>query len=96
MWADVHRAGRRLCGGRRGRLVIDHPQERIDDLGIELPQPLPVDFGDRLGDRPGGLVGPLLGERVEHVGDRDDPAGEWNLILSDARRSLRRPTARGG
>ena len=62
------------------RLQFDHAQERVDDLGIELPGALPFDFGDGLGDRPGRLVRPLLRQRIEHVGHRDDAADERDLV----------------
>ena len=41
---------------------------------------LAQDLAHRLLDRPRLLVGALVGERVEHVGDRDDPSRERNLL----------------
>src|SRR5215204_1056013 len=92
--------GRVCIGGTPGRLLrgdgrsllVDHAKEGVYDLGIELAHSLPVDFRDRLGDRPGRLVGTLLRERVEHVGHGHDPAGERNLILADARVAIAVPS----
>ncbi len=58
-------------------------EEGVGQLGIELPAAQPLDFRQRIGNRPGFLVRPLVGERVEHVGqrrharrDRDRGAGQ--------------------
>ena len=43
------------------------------------------DLGHRVLDAPGVLVGPRVGERVEHVGDRDDPPDERDLHAASRR-----------
>ncbi len=59
---------------------MDHCQEAVDQLRIELPIPLTGDFRDGIGDRPGRFVRALLGQRVEHVGHSHDPAGQRDGI----------------
>src|SRR5262245_40733701 len=88
----IHRASslaRRLMsghrGGRRRRRAIDDPQEGVDERRIELPRSLTIDLGNRLADGPGGLVRPLLGERIEDVDDRHDPSRERYRVAGDAR-----------
>ena len=45
-----------------------------------------LDLGDGLVDRPGRLVGALVGERVEDVGDGDDPADQRDPLPHDSAR----------
>ena len=68
--------------------MFDDPQKGVDERRIEMAPALPFHFGDRLVDRPRFLVGTLLNQRVEDVGDRDDPAGQRNRIPRDARVAL--------
>ena len=86
----VARAGERLS---RCSMIRRNASTRS---GIELAAALLLDLGDRLVDGPRFLVGTLLGQRVEDVRDRDDAAGERDGVARDARRSRRRPSARGG
>src|SRR5215207_6585480 len=65
---------------RSGFAPLDHAQETVDETGIELASALAVDLADRVIDRPGVLVRPLLGERIEHVRHGNDPPGQWNRI----------------
>jgi hypothetical protein len=65
-------------------LLLDHTQEGIDNVGIELPPALAFDFSDGFFDRPCRLVGPLLREGVENVRNGDDPACERYLIAGEA------------
>ena len=55
----LRRSGRRRLGCRPG-LLLDDPQERVDDLGIELAAALSIDLGNRFFDGPRRLVGTLL------------------------------------
>ena len=41
-----------LLRGNGGSLLVDHAEEGVHDLGIELARPLTVDFCDRFRDRP--------------------------------------------
>ena len=59
-------------------------EEGVDDAGIELVSALVCDLLDRFGARPGGFVGPFLGECVVDVGDGDDASGEGDLLALDA------------
>ena len=82
---DVHGERREATdAGRAGDCCSITRRNASTISGSNWRDALALDFGDRLGDRPRRLVGPLLGERVEHVGDRDDAAGERNLVLPDA------------
>jgi hypothetical protein len=50
---------------------------------IELRARAARDLGAAFGRAAGLLVGARGGDHVEHVGDRDDAAGEWNLLAAD-------------
>src|SRR5207244_508664 len=67
-----------ISGGLFGR-ILDHAQERVDDVGIELPAALTVDLSDRVRDGPRRFVGALLRQGVEYVGHRDDPPRERDV-----------------
>lgn len=70
-------------------------RERVDHAAMELPPPLAQDLCHRCRHRPGHLVGPLAGERIEHVGDRDDPTSDRDPLCTQAPGdSLRRPNVR--
>lgn len=66
--------GRRLGRGGIGkrRYFLSAPDEGVDRGRAELRTAAGDDFGKRLVDGPGGLVGPVRAERVEHVSDGDD------------------------
>src|SRR5262245_36740008 len=65
-------------------LVLDDAEERVDEVGVELPAALAIDLAYRVADRPRRLVRPLLCKRIEHVGDCDDAAGERDVGTADA------------
>ena len=64
--------------------LFDDAQERVHDVGIELPSALPIDLRDRLVHRPRRLVGPLLRQGVEDVGDRHDAPRQRDVGAADA------------
>ena len=71
--------------------------ERRDDVGIELRARAAADLPGRVLDRPGLLVGALVDEDVEHVGDRDEPRRRAGSPRRPGRPGSRcRPSARGG
>lgn len=56
--------------------VSVHREERGDDTWVELACSCALDLGDCSAERPRGLVGPLVGERVKDVGHGDHAADE--------------------
>src|SRR6476646_8439878 len=61
-----------------GRTGADGEQ-RVDDAGVELRHAVVPDELERVALGPGAAVGPVGGERVEHVRHRCDPPGEGDL-----------------
>jgi hypothetical protein len=61
------------AAGVQGPDRMELPQERVDNLGIELGPASLADDLDGLGHLDGVLVDPRARQRVEDVGDRDDP-----------------------
>ena len=57
---------------------------------------LPLDLRHRVADGPRRLVRTFLRQGVEHVGDGDDAAGQWDRIADGALRTRCRPSARDG
>src|SRR3982750_1868842 len=64
--------------------LVDDAQECIDERGIELPSTLTIDLGNRVVDRPGCLVGTFLRQRVEYIGDGNDPPRQRDVRSGDA------------
>src|SRR5688500_2592395 len=73
MAGSLHRGSGGLLGAGP---LIDDAKEGVDERRIELARTLPLDLRNRVTDRPGRLVGTLLRQGVEHVGDSDDAAGQ--------------------
>ena len=85
------------CAGRRPTSSLGSSWLKTSTRsGSNLRAAEPLDLGNRVVDRPGRLVGPVVRERVEGVGERDDAAGERDVGAASARPGSRcRPTIRG-
>src|SRR5262249_23175386 len=64
---------------------VHDAQERVDQGGAELFGTLAIQLSNGLRHGPGGLVGTLLSQRVEHVRDGHDASGQRNRIAGDPR-----------
>jgi hypothetical protein len=65
----------RFCGNRDA--IVDR-KERVDDTRVELAPCCALDLGDRLLDRPRGLVRSIVSERVKYVRHSDHSADKWD------------------
>jgi hypothetical protein len=73
-----------LLEGHHRALVCG--DERFHHTRIELTCGSGPNLSERLLHGPGGLVWPVVGECVEHVGHGDDPAGERDRLAGQAGR----------
>src|SRR3954447_25676757 len=72
-----------LSRDRRLLALVDDAKECVDERGIELASTLTIDLCDRVVDRPGRLVWPFLRQRVEDIGNSDNPAGKRDVGSGD-------------
>jgi hypothetical protein len=70
------------CFGWFDQFVGVEAQERVDDVGVELLAAVAADFLECALERPGLLVGAVVGECVEDVGERDDAAADRDRAVS--------------
>ena len=61
-------------------VATEDVDERIDDARFELRTREPRMYCDRLERGPRVLVRAVAGERVEDVGDGDDPSAERDVV----------------
>ena len=74
---DRHQLDRRLVKRRR----VDHPQQRIDDLRVELCPGVSPQLVDRKLLAGRAAIRAVRGHRLECVGDMDDPRLEWDVLI---------------
>ena len=68
---------------QESHLVFEHFQKGRDDLRIELPATLILNFGKRGILRPRDFVGAVVGEGFEDIYDGHNATGERNLLASE-------------
>ena len=56
--------------------------ERVNHTGIELPTSLSFDLRQRIGDRPGLLIGPHVDKSIEGVSHGHDPGRQGDFLSS--------------
>src|ERR1051326_7279265 len=59
---------------------LDASPERIDTVGIEMFALRGVQIRETVFDRPGLFVGPFGYQRIEYVGDRNNPGDDGNVL----------------
>jgi hypothetical protein len=87
-WRSSSCSCRRASGRWQTNLCAERERvelvEGVDESGVELRAAQTPDLGDCFLDGPGVLVGPLVGERVEDVGDGDQSTGEGDLVAFES------------
>src|ERR1017187_10304604 len=78
-----------FAGFRGHRNAIVDRKERGDDTRVELASRYALDLGDRLLDRPRGLVWSIVSKRVKHVRNSDHPADQWDGLAGKSVRVSR-------
>jgi hypothetical protein len=78
---------REMRFNRRGQKTpVVERRESLDHARIELPAAQALDLGHRLLHGPGGLVRTFVRERVEHIGNGDDPTADRDLLTAQPSR----------
>src|SRR4051794_12940708 len=78
--------GEVAVAGDDPRQLVVQPQYEVDERWVEQRPGAALELGERLVDRPRGLVGPRRDERVEDVRDGADAPDQRDLLAAQAAR----------
>jgi hypothetical protein len=92
-WSRTSHLGRsRASPLQVHRRFLGDPEKRIDHARIELPSPTARDLRHGSIDGPRTLVRAIVRQCVEHIGDRRDATGQWDLLAGQPRVAVTVPS----